>query len=596
MGIFDIFPWSNFHEINLDWIIRRVKELGAAWDDLSKTLDPKIVSAVNQWFAEHPEQANALQIANEALDKVDALTVDIRFSDEYGVPNDGTRDATPQLNTLFSTNDKPTMIVIKSGVYRIIDNFRVYSNTFVWCYPDAVIKCDQRNRVAGHPAAAMFGEYGNNSFATGYGGVHDVYWLGGTFDHGGDAGLTGGGYGGVSVALGHCKNITFDNVTFTHQFNDHSIELNGSQYVTLDRCTFTDGYYTGDANYEAVNIDYMGDGGFPHFGGYDNTPVEDCVIKDCVFSNVQVGVGSHGAPTEKWYKNISVVNCDFSGCTRQSLNFICVDGVDIRNCNFSDEHVLTDPTVQVGSCDNVLLDGCVFRDCQGFQANALSNGRQCKNVTVTNCMFNNVALNVAAVYFRDVNGGSASGNIINGCSENAFSVNFNSSSVCITGNRFKTTDDETEHAFIYTEGCSDVVCTNNVMDTKHPVDRVFNGEFTNCYLTVPTGAEYNIVTNSTISNGTAINGRLVLTDLLPPADNVVFKIPPTKLNNMVLTFGGASASKVVTLVPFLNQYTFRANEDAYILPNEVGGTVTITETGIRVTGSTESLRGVVTYL
>ena len=73
MGIFDTFPWTNFHELNLDWIINRVKELGAAWDDLSKTLDPKIVEAVNQWFAEHPEQADALKIANEALAEVNAL-------------------------------------------------------------------------------------------------------------------------------------------------------------------------------------------------------------------------------------------------------------------------------------------------------------------------------------------------------------------------------------------------------------------------------------------------------------------------------------------------------------------------------------------
>lgn len=73
MGIFDVFPWTNFHEVNLDWIIKRVTELGAAWDDLSKTLDPKIIEAVNQWFVEHPEQADALKIANEALAEVNAL-------------------------------------------------------------------------------------------------------------------------------------------------------------------------------------------------------------------------------------------------------------------------------------------------------------------------------------------------------------------------------------------------------------------------------------------------------------------------------------------------------------------------------------------
>lgn len=27
MGVFNNFPWTNFHELNLDWVIKTVKEL-----------------------------------------------------------------------------------------------------------------------------------------------------------------------------------------------------------------------------------------------------------------------------------------------------------------------------------------------------------------------------------------------------------------------------------------------------------------------------------------------------------------------------------------------------------------------------------------
>lgn len=73
MGIFDIFPYTNTHELNLDWVLAVVSRLSNEWDNLKDSLDPKITEAVDQWFAEHPDQADALRIANEALAEVNAL-------------------------------------------------------------------------------------------------------------------------------------------------------------------------------------------------------------------------------------------------------------------------------------------------------------------------------------------------------------------------------------------------------------------------------------------------------------------------------------------------------------------------------------------
>lgn len=35
MAVFENFPYTNFHELNLDWIIREMKRLVAAWDEMS---------------------------------------------------------------------------------------------------------------------------------------------------------------------------------------------------------------------------------------------------------------------------------------------------------------------------------------------------------------------------------------------------------------------------------------------------------------------------------------------------------------------------------------------------------------------------------
>ena len=35
MGAFENFPYTNFHELNLDWIIREMRRLVAAWDEMS---------------------------------------------------------------------------------------------------------------------------------------------------------------------------------------------------------------------------------------------------------------------------------------------------------------------------------------------------------------------------------------------------------------------------------------------------------------------------------------------------------------------------------------------------------------------------------
>ena len=61
MSIFNEFPYTNFHEINLDWILKTIKELEKAMADFSIKWGEEISENVDQWLTEHPEATTTVQ-------------------------------------------------------------------------------------------------------------------------------------------------------------------------------------------------------------------------------------------------------------------------------------------------------------------------------------------------------------------------------------------------------------------------------------------------------------------------------------------------------------------------------------------------------
>lgn len=59
MGLFEQFPYTNFHELNLDWLLQKVKQLDSKVD----SFEDDIKEAVNEWFEEHPE----IQIPDDSI-------------------------------------------------------------------------------------------------------------------------------------------------------------------------------------------------------------------------------------------------------------------------------------------------------------------------------------------------------------------------------------------------------------------------------------------------------------------------------------------------------------------------------------------------
>ena len=73
LGFLHKFPYSNFHEINLDWIINTVKSYGTLIDELKAEID----DAVD--YLKTNLENTVIQVINEAIE-AGAFNVAVRYT------------------------------------------------------------------------------------------------------------------------------------------------------------------------------------------------------------------------------------------------------------------------------------------------------------------------------------------------------------------------------------------------------------------------------------------------------------------------------------------------------------------------------------
>ncbi len=61
MGIFRQFPYTNFHDLNLDEILRIIKDLINEWNNFNEEWDVDIAEEVDKWLEAHPEVTTTIQ-------------------------------------------------------------------------------------------------------------------------------------------------------------------------------------------------------------------------------------------------------------------------------------------------------------------------------------------------------------------------------------------------------------------------------------------------------------------------------------------------------------------------------------------------------
>lgn len=137
-----------------------------------------------------------------------------------------------------------------------------------------------------------------------------------------------------ALLIGHTKNVTIDNITFKNMNGGaHFIELDASQNVLIQNCTFT-GYKDTSEVKEAINIDTPDDITHGFSGTYssmDKTPNKDITICNNVFNKLPVAIGTHMYSTNYQHDNIQITGNTIKNCKYYGIRAMNWKNSSIKN-------------------------------------------------------------------------------------------------------------------------------------------------------------------------------------------------------------------------------------------------------------------------
>lgn len=153
------------------------------------------------------------------------------------------------------------------------------------------------------------------------------------------------------ITLWHCNRITINGGNLLDTIHFHSLEINGSANITLNKLKFS-GYVADEKDNirEACQLDSSSQSAiFVHKSGskcYDSTPCKNITFIDCEFGksksrkSAPYGIGNHCQSNGKKHSNITIKHCKFygdklnkNGC---AIHLIGMDNVVIEDCYSED--------------------------------------------------------------------------------------------------------------------------------------------------------------------------------------------------------------------------------------------------------------------
>ena len=229
------------------------------------------------------------------------------------------------IQELESAMSQGGVIYILEGTYQLGQNksLEYVSNTHLIALGDVTISIntDSSNYIAMRPKL--------NGTEGGYSAVENFNMSGITFDGKGTTNKAG------LFATAHSRNVHIEGCTFRNlNCSWHLVEVNSSDTVVFDRCTFSDYNYRdiaeGDYFTEAVQLDYAGEGGlYPFTCLLDNTGCQNITFNNCTFTRVKTTwtacLGSHSYLKDSMPKNITLNGCRFEDIDN------CIYGLDYKN-------------------------------------------------------------------------------------------------------------------------------------------------------------------------------------------------------------------------------------------------------------------------
>ncbi len=308
---------------------------------------------------------------------------------QFGAKGDGvTNDSIAIRNALkFKTNDQTTIEFIKGETYIVDGNFYIYSNTTV-----DLNGCEIKV-IDGTPASDAYNrvQFLNNleSMTTaGYGSLENFHVKNGTFN---------GNIGGVTFALFHALNCSFEDIEFKDCFvSTHVFDLAGCKDIEIKHCNFIGNLLSVSANNfrEVIQPDYASFTSAPYWGNddsyeYDGIETVNLTVDGCLFKKNQNdtyylnGVGTHATGAHP-HDNIVVKNCSFYDCQLSSIRLPQANNITIEGNTF----------YNIGrgrTGDNYAIDITNAADAESLHDVTIKNNKFISTGVTTDQIFMNIA-------------------------------------------------------------------------------------------------------------------------------------------------------------------------------------------------------------
>jgi len=301
MAIFDQFPYTNFHELNLDWMIKAVKEVK---DNIDTTAENAAIAT---------EQAN---IAKEQADLskyyAENITLYFETPEQYGAVGDGVTDDTQAFKDLFATGNKQVKCSPGKN-YMLSDVISLKNNTHI----------DLNGASLTTTFRHLFYNFDVDDVFTGYAGNGNISIKNGILNHGG-------------ISFIHAENILLENIQFKNCINDHIVEICACINYVITNCHF-EGMATRPGTLEYINIDPCYSANFPWLNdpnNYDGTPNKNLIIINNVlkpgaapynYGDDAIGVHDGGDPNAVNHSNIFISGNIIEGFNQYAMRINCMD-------------------------------------------------------------------------------------------------------------------------------------------------------------------------------------------------------------------------------------------------------------------------------
>lgn len=365
MSIFNEFPYTNIHELNLDWLIKAVKEAVTTIEHIGDNWEEKVKEDVDQWLTDHPEATTTIPDGSITINKfsnpLKLMTMkDYVTPEMYGAIGDGVTDDTAAVQSAVNTGMPVALLNLYKVSQQITDVSRLFN------------LCDDR---AGIIWADNIGGYSN------------------------------------LMTLSTTRPVYISDVILnfgTQNTLRHSITAENAAFVFMDNCVITGGYgyalkITGANNIYITNTDFKeitGASGNPGGAIYGQS-FHDLIVTGCSFKNIDDHAVYCAGDASDIY-NVAVANCVMYGVGRANLTngaaialYANTHDVSVSGCTI----VSAKSAVYAGKYGanlntpyDVTITGCTMRTMteNGILVDGLS-GAKCVRITIDNCVLHSIA-------------------------------------------------------------------------------------------------------------------------------------------------------------------------------------------------------------